>query len=414
MLANHQFYGQGKIKCWDEASFLSTTHSNLDPIFTLNSPESLIPLRLNAFATLLHTVSSASHHMAKAGLRQLDGNAMWDLSGALSTCILQSLRWDLHPNFCAALGKILSMLFDEWAILGGPLENSISVTITSKKRSLSKPEIISNRARTTTGTSPQLSRPNIVERYSSESLNISREKIFDVDAMLKPSIPMSENCIVGDDINRITSVSGGFKVDSKNDFMLALNASLDTEPDLAKDAPAQKSTTRGAENLFKSVAHGPAANRRRWNTLPLHSLATIQENDSDREPAGQKIASSNKLRESIETELVLHPGEKEKKSRQFRVPHVKLNDNLESMSSFLDRIAPPTKEKQYKEDIKLPQSVGLPRTLPTDDVDIETAGTAFLDAISKSMGFGDGWVVLIPYFFLRSVKFPSHHEILFF
>jgi hypothetical protein len=300
-----------------------------------------------------------------------------------------------------ALGKVLCMLFDERAILGGPPENPLFDTITSRKRSLGRPEIISNRARTTSGTSPQLPRPNIVQRYSSESPNISRVKNFDVDAMLKPSIPKSENCIVSDEINPITSVSGGFKVDSKNDFMLALNASLDGEPDLAKDTPAQKSITRGEENLFKSVAHGPAANRRRWNTLPLHSLATIQENDTDRESAGQQIASSNKRRESIETELVLHPGEKEKKSRQFRVPHVKLNDNLESMSSFFDRIVPPTKEKQGEEDIKLPPKMGAPRTLPTDDVDIETAGTAFLDAISKSMGFGDGWV----YWFLIFLSF---------
>lgn len=299
---------------------------------------------------------------------------------------LQSQRQNFCLTFCAALGKILCLLFDERAILGGPPENPLFATITRKKKSLGRPEIISNRARTTTGTSPQLPRPNIVQRYSSESPNTSRVKIFDVDAMLKPS------SIVSDEMNPITSVSGGFKVDSKNDFMLALNASLDIEPDLVKDAPAQKSTTRGEENLFKSVAHGPAANRRRWNTLPLHSLATIQENDTDREPAGQQIALSKKQRESIETELILHPGEKEKKSRQFRVPHVELNDNLESMSSFFDRIVPPTKEKQGEEDIKLPPKMGAPRTLPTDDVDIETAGTAFLDAISKSMGFGDGWV----------------------
>jgi len=52
---------------------------------SLHSPDALIPLRLNAFATLLHTVSSASHHMAKAGLRQLDGNAPWDITGELLT-----------------------------------------------------------------------------------------------------------------------------------------------------------------------------------------------------------------------------------------------------------------------------------------------------------------------------------------
>jgi len=230
-----------------------------------------------------------------------------------------------------------------------------------------------------------------VERYSSEeSPHIIRVNFFDVDAMLKPNNLKPDNFIASNDTNPLTSGSAGFKVDSKNDFMLALNASLDTEPDLAKDTPAQKTATRGAESVFKSVMHGPAANRRRWNTLPLHSLATIQENDSDREPPGQHVSSSHKESELIETELVLHPGEKEKKSRQFRVPDVKLNGNIESLSTFFDRIVPPAKEKQAKEDNKPPRTVDKLRTLPTDDVDIETAGTAFLDAISKSMGFGDG------------------------
>ncbi len=63
-----------------------------EPSILWASPESLIPLRLNAFATLLHTVSSASHYMAKAGLRQLDGSASWDITGESTTRILFRLH----------------------------------------------------------------------------------------------------------------------------------------------------------------------------------------------------------------------------------------------------------------------------------------------------------------------------------
>ena len=58
-----------------------------EPSLLWASPESLIPLRLNAFATLLHTVSSAAHHLSKLGLRQLDGNATWDMTGELAALV---------------------------------------------------------------------------------------------------------------------------------------------------------------------------------------------------------------------------------------------------------------------------------------------------------------------------------------
>jgi hypothetical protein len=52
-----------------------------EPSILWASPESLIPLRLNAFASLLHVISSASHYMAKTGLRLLDGDTKWNISG---------------------------------------------------------------------------------------------------------------------------------------------------------------------------------------------------------------------------------------------------------------------------------------------------------------------------------------------
>jgi hypothetical protein len=335
-----------------------------EPSFLWASPESLIPLRLNAFATLLHTVSSASHHMATSGLRQLDGSTMWDLP---------------------SLGKLLSLLFDEWALFGGPLETPAPIKIPSPSiLSISKPEVVSKdrRARSTSVVPAIITRPSIVARYASEeSPKIARVNAFDVDAMLKPNIILKSNDVSGiDDINLLTSGAAGFKVDSKNDFMSALNASLDPEPDILKDTTEQKIISRGSETTFKAGMHGPAANRRRWNTLPLKSLATIQENDGER--ALSQSNTSLKEGESIESELILHPGEKEKKSRQFRVPQF----NPNSIVELLPRIA---NENQSKAEDKTSPTAVKQRTLPTDDTDIETAGTAFLDAISKTMGLSD-------------------------
>jgi len=292
-----------------------------------------------------------------------------------------------------ALGKLLSMLFDEWNILGGPMEQPLIVkTSCPHNGTVRKPKIISNRAKTTTEIPGGSSRPTIIGRYSSEeSSKIEQMRKFDVDAMLNTNGIRAENTrtSVAPTLS-LTSRDSGFKVDSKSDFMLALTtASLGSEP----DSPPKRSTNRAAESLFKSVTHGPAANRRRWNTLPSNSLATIQENDSDLsriggpEKAGQHLQSSLILQgESIESEMVLHRGENKKTSRQFRVPQLKpVNESTEPLALNLD----PYEKSRLIEGHEPSNAASKQRTLPINDGDIETAGTAFLDAISKSMGFGN-------------------------
>ena len=152
-----------------------------------------------------------------------------------------------------------------------------------KAASLRKPDYLSNRAKTMT-TPSRVSRPLIVERYSSDnSPKNSFVKKFDVDAMLSSSSfedgTAKEVAIEPDELNPLTSGDAGHKVDSKNDFMSALTASLATESD--QDSSSQKGgTSQSTENTFKvAPAQGPAARRRGWNTLPLKGLPSIQEYD---------------------------------------------------------------------------------------------------------------------------------------
>jgi len=288
------------------------------------------------------------------------------------------------------------MVFDEWAIFGGPLEKPLHVKPPSPiKPSITKPSIISNRAKTA-DVSSGLSRPSIVQRYSSqdESPKISLTKKFDVDAMLAGTLPPNLGTsaaatgqgFISDDNTNLSSREAGFAVDNKSDFMLALKATLDST-----------SETSDAEKPLLAQG-GPAANRRRWNTLPLNALATIQEGDtedlrtnSERDPP---VPLSTSMKDSsMDSDLVLHPSEKKKKSKQMRVPQFKPTDDNgdQSMSSFIDNLVLPTEKEQKNEVNDDPaKDPNKQRTLPTDDKDIETAGTAFLDAISKSMGFGQG------------------------
>ena len=100
---------------------------------------------------------------------------------------------------------------------------------TPPKKSPPKPEIIT-RSKTADYEASDISRPNIIERYSSEESppkNTAHKRIFDVDAMLTPSSPESKP-IAGEDAsqssaapNPLTSGEAGYKVDSKNDFVSA-------------------------------------------------------------------------------------------------------------------------------------------------------------------------------------------------
>jgi hypothetical protein len=121
------------------------------------------------------------------------------------------------------------MLYDEGAVFGGgPLEDAQHIKTSSPKKSLNKPDILSNRSKTSGGKSSLVSRPHIVERYSSEESPKCRPvKLFDVDALLTPP-PVSSDTNAeiandpetnSDDDNPLSSGGSGYKVDSKNDFV---------------------------------------------------------------------------------------------------------------------------------------------------------------------------------------------------
>lgn len=333
-----------------------------EPSILWASPDSLIPLRLNAFAALLKVFSSVSDHMTNAGLRQLDGNSKWNL---------------------LALGKVLSMLFDEGAILGGTLED-LPTDATKSPTASKKPAIISQRSQTVDAASTNV-RPQLISRYSShpEAEDDSPKK-FDVDAMLQPNFASRGGDASSENLPTPTSQSSGFTVQSKGAFMSALAASLDGEDSSNSGASPTKESSSSRASLLPAR---PAANRRRWMTLPTNALATIQESSDDDGRTGSDLLSASPARpskDSLDEELVLN-GVK-KKPRQMRVPVVeaeKSEDN--SMTSFVDELSL-LDTKQKADDKSSLKSDSKHRRIATDDDQIETAGTAFLDAIGKSMG----------------------------
>lgn len=374
-----------------------------EPSILWASPQTLIPLRMNAFATLLHAVSSATHHMSKTGLRQLDGNSTWDIT---------------------ALGKVLSMVFDEQTIFGGPLEKPIieeRVTQSSASEALSptsdidgtkKPSLLLRSKTDQASFSTSAARPQIIERYSSvESPPKCAPKQFDVDAMLglkSPTKPgpadvFQDNESKSQRVTRgaeasgndqstvaalppssLTSDAAGFNIDTKTDFMSALTASLDE----SDHGPLAQSL-----NDSRPVT-GPAGNRRRWMTLPL---APIQEHDGVGFSANGSASQLNQTpSKAVASDMVLRHEERNTRSKQFRVP-AKFQDNennteetADGLTSFLDSLSPPSTIEKEDEKGSSRKIADKQRSLPASNEEIESAGTAFLDQISKNLGIGGG------------------------
>jgi hypothetical protein len=127
--------------------------------------------------------------------------------------------------------------------------------------------------------------------------------------------------------------------------------------------------------------------------MTLPAMATIQESDTEDNRIGTQESSltsqssydSDKKGPSLDTELIVH-GEKAK-PKQFRVPQVTKVDSTSGISSFLDILsAQSTKAENDGADSTPLKLFENRETLRANDDDIESAGTAFLDKISLSMG----------------------------
>lgn len=247
-------------------------------------------------------------------------------------------------------------------------------------------------ARSKTSSEPVVTpKPMIIERFSSEE---SKPQSFDVDAMLQSSKSHQSA-----DTSRILASSKDIclRVDTRNDFMSAMREAA------AHDTNDSEENSQLSSHLISSLgsmSSGGASNRRRFFTLP--AMATIQESDTEENRSGVMESSftsqspnlTDKKRLALDTEMFVR-GDRTK-PKQFRVPQVTKIDDIggsstDGISSFLDSISqPPPKVKEQEinitpTDTNSSESSLKQNTLLANDDDIESAGTAFLDKISKTM-----------------------------
>ena len=240
----------------------------------------------------------------------------------------------------------------------------------------------------------------IIERFSSEE---TKPQSFDVDAMLQSSKsyepPETNNAPV-------SSRDIGLRVDTRNDFMSALREAAANENNNDSGDNDQISNHL-ISSLGSMSSGGAAASRRRFFTLP--AMATIQESDTEENRPGGLDSSltsqSPKLLEkkgtALDSELILHRDRP--KPKQFRVPQLvpkttDVSSSTDGISSFLDSLSQPPLSTNVDKETSGATQTGTTansselsvdqNTLPANDDEIETAGTAFLDKISETIDMG--------------------------
>jgi hypothetical protein len=255
------------------------------------NPAASLPLRVNAFATLLQILGSSTLYLSKRGSTQLDGNHKW--------------------NF-VSLGRVLALLFDEEDLFGNEGEEAFSDEFLAKflgskegeKRKFnpkkkgrrhvrSNFEFLNNGA--VRGGSDGLSaliedeikNPVAKEAGGKETLHNDG---FDKSIELEKAETLSQQSTIIDEessplstLERREKLSRNYdspKIDSVTDFRSALEAGRRDED----DDPVLEGKHVGnaaAASWIKAFGGSSGGRRRGFLTAPSPGLATIREDGDD-------------------------------------------------------------------------------------------------------------------------------------
>lgn len=390
---------------------------NGEPSLAFANPAMPLPLRLHSFSTLLYVLNQVSSCMAKCNMSETSGSRRWSLN---------------------TMSSLVSFLFDEESIFldptGSPSEECSNLC--ECKHNISKDKILVPSDGTEVGERHTTSLNTLLDKSIHDSSLSSivksssprakdSKEVSAVQAPLEPvevstKTPLLDGLRIDppnnpslktldidfvpadqdspevspnisptstqDDILlhgskgkpaplRTRSFSAPnekqLKVDTKSDFQFALSAGI---------SPNGNTSPFGAGPGF-GISAGPAASRRKWLAGSV-SLSTISE-DNDvidstvvkPRPAEKEVAPIN----AIDTEIVLHSA-KPSKVKQMRVPKVQQHTTSkeEIQVKMIDAM-----EELNSNDSDSQSSM----TIPNMD-EIESAGTAFLDSINATYGFG--------------------------
>jgi hypothetical protein len=408
------------------------------------NPNSIIPLRIHAFATMLQLLGSSTLFLSKRGATQLDGTKKWTL---------------------ISLSRVLALVFDEGTIFGDQAGESLDGVFFADSKTHSKVTAASNEKDELSPKSATSDKKRRHVRSNFEFLNNSetmggtkttRNRSASVDnsdffgpsgivfsgpsdaldhlqtspdrkgessprkSLQRSSLARSKSA---DAVHNTLFDPTPPKIDSVFDFKNALEASY-RESENSCDEPliggsgesnsvtATNSGEAAAQAMIKAFS-GPVTGRRRWMTAPAPNLATIAEDSDATADVSAYKAEAERLGplDSMDTELFVKKSKS--KTKQMRVPNTKktpassnkesttggdssspnkddsISTKLEDIALSITKVEPdlkvPLSKEKKDESHGTKQQQGRDDTLPTTD-EIESAGISFLEAIERSFG----------------------------
>ena len=314
------------------------------------NPAAALPLRVNAFATLLQILGSSTMFLSKRGVTQLDGNSKW--------------------NF-VSLSRVMGLLFDEKEMFGDNYEEALSKEFLSalsgskeeKKPKISRPKKNRRHVRsnfefshngeeigtgfddfnTTFGEASTSSKQQNEFSLSKIPSKLNRSDMPEIpDIKQTRSSPLS-TLELRESLKDGQSESP--KIDSVNDFKNAMQTGS-REKEFDDDVYEGKySGNVAAASWIKAFGGSSGGANRRWMTAPAPGLSTIEEDASDDEEL--KSSSKHETRrkqgplDSLDSEILLSKEAKadsapKRPVKQFRVPKLSSKSSSTNDGSSLD------------------------------------------------------------------------------
>ena len=333
-----------------------------EPDLAWANPAAPIPLRLHTFATILQLLGGISLYLQKNGVTQVDGLTKWNI---------------------VTLGRVVALLFDEGRLFGKQAMEAFDKEKWDAE--LKEPDELDRLL------SPLSKKPTLEsrrKRHVRQNLEIldmlmtSEDGADEIVEEPKSATPPSTDDATtpsteaaSTSVSTRTSRSSELKVDSKTDFQSALRVGNMANEDDSLE-------TDGAKRASAMIqAYGSASGNRRWMTAPVRALSTIKESediddleDITGEESSEDLAplasiADRYMKDQVDSEILL--GGTKKPVKQMRIPKRKKTQGEDQTS--LER--PKTISGEVRQ-------ISIPQT----DQEIETAGSAFLDVIGKSLG----------------------------
>jgi len=369
-------------------------------------PAATLPLRVNAFATLLQILGSSTLFLSKRGVAQLDGTSKW--------------------NF-VSLSRVVGLLFDEKEMFGSCCDEDLSkefLSVLSGSKDEKLPQNPKRRHRSRhvrsnfefgNGSDGSGAIINENKPTSSEAPCLTKESTV---ISSSSDLELRDKPILGSETPKIDTVS-----DFRN-AMQAGNIEKEYEDDIHE---GQFSGNAAADAWIAAFGGSSGGNNRRWMTAP--GLSTIQEDADDGEERKMSDKEEAKVKlgplDSLDSEMILTKDKGANNTlklpvKQFRVPKLSTNSSSKNGNHSIDIIGNNSKGSvpplpNVDEDLDLstgvtrlsiellePQNTREERrrkrgqTLPTTEADMVRAGSSFIDAIEKSLGHGPSFTSNYP------------------